>query len=155
MAMKGHSTFPRSPELVPHPQMQFSVILKTTPLLFRWEVLTLCKGYSQCILISADRVNWQLTLATNTDDHTLNTKSLDRLSLIWFYGISTNIHECLFFFFFFFPQLVVQVWQNFFVLDLTPAVNLIVFSDNSQIRIWKLWKQCSFVGRIANISFIV
>ena len=52
MVMKEYPTLLRSPELEPHHQMWFSLILSSP---FLWGLLSLFKGYSQCILRSAKK----------------------------------------------------------------------------------------------------
>ena len=52
-----YSTLPKSSELGPHDQIQFSVISKTPPFFGGGGGLLPCSGYSQRILSSADRTS--------------------------------------------------------------------------------------------------
>ena len=59
MAIKGYSILLRSPQLIPHHQMQFSFMLLN--LLFEGSY-PFCKEYSQHILTSIDRANTLLSI---------------------------------------------------------------------------------------------
>ena len=79
MTMKRYSTLPRSPELEPHRQMQYSFIPRI--LLLVWGGLTPCRGYNQHIL---SLTNWAPKYYSNASQ-----LSSSELSIIYNYWYKT------------------------------------------------------------------